>query len=155
MFEFYVPICNYALLSHGFPNINGTVFSTMDDKKKENKVQIGHVMSYAVIGGTVSYVLARITFNDDNLIEFVSVGTLLGGSMSLAKQYNVGINSRTTVEEDVYGESRKVKTIVKQGGEAKSIVGSVAAGAVAYKLAIPIALVGFFGLCLLGFRNKI
>lgn len=125
------------------------------DNNKENKIQTGHVISYAVIGGTVSYVLARITFNDDNVIEFVSVGTLLGGSLSLAKQYNVGVNSRTTVEEDVDGNSRKVKKTVRQGeGEGKGIVGAVATGAIAYKMALPVVAIGFGCLFLLGLRNK-
>ena len=127
----------------------------MVENNKENKIQTGHVISYAVIGGTVSYVLARITFNDNNVIEFVSVGTLLGGSLSLAKQYNVKVNSKTTVEEDVDGKSRKVKTIVEQGeGEGKSIVGAIASGAIAYKMALPVVVIGFGCLFLLGFRNK-
>ena len=86
----------------------------------------------------MTYVLGRLTFNDHNLPEFVSIGVIAGGALSLAKQYNAQID----YDYDRVGDEND-----------KSLVRTVVGGFLAYKLILPVSVFALAGLCVVGLRR--
>ena len=88
-----------------------------------------------ILGGSVfGYIFGRAF--DANIIESILVGSAVGCSMGLVKQYKR--SSKTEIVKDTNGN----ETIIKHGDDNSFSVGKVIAALLAWKLAIPLTILG-------------